>query len=287
MPPEYSVRESAQPLSEQAITAALTTRRLGRPVRFFERVGSTNNVARQMAEAGAAEGLVVVADEQTAGKGRLNRSWWAPPGSSLLMSLLLRPSLPLLRAGQLAMCLGLGAVEGIEEVTGLRPALKWPNDLVVNGRKLGGMLVELAADGDALSYAVLGLGLNVTWQAGRRSSFVVPADIAATATDLAAVLGRQVNRLPLLAGILACTEKWYERTLAEQPSPSAGGPVVQAWAARLDTLGHAVSVRLGDGEVRGDAVGVSPEGALLVRDEAGRVHTLWAGDVTSLRPATD
>src|SRR5512137_1553746 len=112
-------------LSAETIAAALTTKRLGRPALYFARTGSTNDVAHERAAAGAASGLLVIADEQTAGRGRLDRRWWAPPGSSLLMSLLLRPRLPLDQVGQLTMCLGLAAVEGIEAVTGLHPALKW------------------------------------------------------------------------------------------------------------------------------------------------------------------
>ena len=148
-------------LSSTSIAAALTTRRLGRPALCFPQIGSTNDVAHERAAAGAAEGLLVLADEQTAGRGRLDRRWWAPPGSSLLMSLLLRPPLPPGQAGQLTMCLGLAAAEGVEAVTGLQPALKWPNDLLLGGRKLGGMLSELRLDGERLAYAVLGLGVNV------------------------------------------------------------------------------------------------------------------------------
>jgi BirA family biotin operon repressor/biotin-[acetyl-CoA-carboxylase] ligase len=144
-------------LAPERIARLLTTRRLGRPYLYFARIGSTNDEARRRAEAGAPEGLVLVADEQAAGRGRLDRRWWAPPGSSLLMSLLLRPGLPLARAGQLTMCLGLGAVEGVAEVTGLAPRLKWPNDLALNGRKLGGMLSEVQAHavGDRLEYPSL------------------------------------------------------------------------------------------------------------------------------------
>jgi BirA family biotin operon repressor/biotin-[acetyl-CoA-carboxylase] ligase len=111
-------------LSAEAIARARSGVRLGQPVIFFERVGSTNDVAGQQAAAGAPEGLLIVADEQTAGRGRMGRSWWAPKGASLLFSLLLRPAIPAARAGQLTMCLGLAALEGIERVTGVRPALK-------------------------------------------------------------------------------------------------------------------------------------------------------------------
>ena len=125
-------------LSAASITAALATQRLGRPVLYFPFIGSTNDVAHERAAAGAPDGLLVIADEQRAGRGRLDRRWWAPPGSSLLMSLLLRPSLPLDRAGQLTMCLGLAAAEGIEAVTGLRPALKRPTTCYSTGASWAG-----------------------------------------------------------------------------------------------------------------------------------------------------
>jgi BirA family transcriptional regulator, biotin operon repressor / biotin---[acetyl-CoA-carboxylase] ligase len=273
-------------LSAEAIAAALTTRRLGRPVLYFLRTGSTNDVAHERAADGAAEGLLVIADEQTAGRGRLDRRWWAPPGSSLLMSLLLRPALPPDRAGQLTMCLGLAAVEAIEAVTGLRPALKWPNDLLLENRKLGGMLTELRLEGERLAYAVLGLGVNVnvTFDEGRTtndensSSLVIrpPSELANTAISLSMVLGHEVDRVTLLAAILGRCEIWYEQTLAGE-SPHA------AWAAQLDTVGRQVAVATTTGSVAGMAVGVTPEGALLVRDDEAAERVIWSGDVTALR----
>jgi BirA family biotin operon repressor/biotin-[acetyl-CoA-carboxylase] ligase len=274
-------------LSAEAITADLTTRRLGRPVLYFPIIGSTNDVAHERAAAGAADGLLVIADEQTAGRGRLDRRWWAPPGSSLLMSLLLRPPLPPDRAGQLTMCLGLAAVEATEAVTGLRPALKWPNDLLLEGRKLGGMLTELRLDGERLAYAVLGLGINVNMRLDNgpsimdreRSSIVNGqwSDLATTAVSLSMVLGREVDRLALLVALLARCELWYERVLAGEP-PHA------AWAARLDTIGRRVTVTTTAGSIVGTAVGVTPDGALRIRDDAAE-HIVWSGDVTAVRRA--
>ncbi|MCU0502356.1 MAG: biotin--[acetyl-CoA-carboxylase] ligase [Anaerolineae bacterium] len=259
-------------LSAETIMAALTTRRLGRPTRFFPRIGSTNDVAHELAAAGAAEGLLVLADEQTAGRGRLDRSWWAPPGASVLMSLLLRPALPTHRAGQLPMCLGLAAVEELEAVTALHPALKWPNDIVWEGRKLGGMLSELRADGERFDYAVLGLGINVNM------TFDEPAagDLAATAVSLRTIVGRPVDRAALVIALLERCEAWYERLLS-------GESLHEAWAARLDTLGRQVVVALPTGTLTGVAVGVTPEGALIVRRPDGTDETIWAGDVTRLR----
>ncbi len=274
---------SATPLSAAAITAALTTHRLGRPTLFYPSIGSTNDVCHEQAAAGAAEGLLVVADEQMAGRGRLDRRWWAPRGSSLLMSLLLRPPIPPTRAAQLTMCLGLGAAEGIEQVTGLRPALKWPNDLLLDGRKLGGMLTELRLAGERIEYAVLGIGINVHVEFAAPG---VPPEIAETAISLAMALANVsgtfgsawhvLDRATLLAAILARCEAWYDRLLAGE-SPHG------AWAARLDTLGRLVTVTLPAGVLRGIATGVNAEGALLVRDDGGQVHTVWAGDVTAVR----
>lgn len=267
-------------LSSKTITAALNTHRLGQTVLYFPQISSTNDVVHAEAAAGAADGLLVVADEQTAGRGRLDRRWWAPPGSCLLMSLLLRPAIPLHRAGQLTMCLGLGAVEGIEALTGLRPALKWPNDLLLHDRKLGGMLTELRLDGDRLAYAAVGLGVNVniTFTASTFTS-AMPSELTDTAISLLTARGAPVDRLALLAAILAHTEAWVDRLLA-------GASPHETWAARLDTLGRPVTVATAAGTRHGLAAGVTPEGALLVRDAEGHEHVVWSGDVTSLRPAT-
>jgi BirA family transcriptional regulator, biotin operon repressor / biotin---[acetyl-CoA-carboxylase] ligase len=263
-------------LSAESITAALVTQRLGRPVLYFPRTGSTNEVAHERAAAGAPDGLLVIADEQTAGRGRLDRRWWAPAGSSLLMSLHLQPPLPPEQAGQLTMCLGLAAVEGIEAVTGLHPALKWPNDLLLDGRKLGGMLTELRLDGERLRYAVLGLGVNVNVTFSASPS--MPSELTDTATSLSTALGRPVDRLPLLVAILTRCETWYEQVLAGQ------SPLV-AWAARLDTVGRRVTVTTAAGTLLGNAVGVTSGGALLMRDDNGTEHTIWSGDVTAVRSA--
>jgi len=265
-------------LAPERIARLLTTRRLGQSYLYFDRIGSTNDEARRRAEAGAPEGLVLVADEQTAGRGRLDRRWWAPPGSSLLMSLLLRPGLPLARAGQLTMCLGLGAVEGVAEVTGLAPRLKWPNDLALNGRKLGGMLSEIQAAGDRLEYAVLGLGLNVnvSFEDGPTAA----RELAGSAISLWDALGRKVDRGSLLATILRHCDAWYDRVSADR---AGGASVQQAWAQALETLGQEVVITTAATVHRGLAVDVTPEGGLVLEDATGNRRTLWSGDVTSTR----
>jgi len=189
------------------------------------------------------------------------------------MSLVLRPALPLALAGQLTMCLGLGAVEGISVQTGAAAVLKWPNDLLLAGRKLGGMLTELDAAGERLNYAVLGLGLNVNVSF---DPLTAPHALAESATSLMAETGRKIDRLALLAAILDRTEAWYEQTLCGK-SPH------EAWAQRLDTLNRRVTVSMIGSKLEGVATGVTSEGALLVLDDDGVTHTVWSGDVMAVR----
>jgi BirA family biotin operon repressor/biotin-[acetyl-CoA-carboxylase] ligase len=262
-------------LSSDIIARALADLRMPWHALYFEQTGSTNDIAREHARQGANEGLLVIAEEQTAGRGRLNRSWWAPPGTCLLMSLLLRPPIAASQSGWLTMCLGLSAVEGIEDATGVRAGLKWPNDLVLGGRKLGGMLAEAELDGERVAYAVLGLGLNVNVAFDPVSS---PPELVDTATSLLSELGRAVDRAALLAAILVRFEDRYARLLTRE-SPHLD------WAAQLVTLGQQVAVSSTDNVLHGVATGVTSEGALVVRDAAGQEHVIWSGDVTSVRPA--
>lgn len=246
------------------------TRFLGHPIVYHPVVDSTQALAHQAAQAGAAEGLVVLADEQRAGKGRLGRRWLAPFGASLLLSILLRPHLPVAQAGRLTMCAGLGAAEAVETLTGLAVQLKWPNDLYLAGKKLAGLLTETSLDGGQLVYAVVGLGLNVN------VLFAADDELAATATSLAMVLGREVDRVALLEAVLQRIEARYQ-DLRHGTSPAP------AWEARLLGMGESVQVTLTQGVMTGTAAGVTPDGALLLQTVDGVMHTIWAGDVTARR----
>lgn len=240
---------------------------LGRRIHYYASIGSTNDEARRLASAGAPEGTLVIADEQTAGRGRLHRRWWAPPGTSLLFSLVFRPPLAPAQAQQLTMCAGLAAAEAIQAQTGLDVRLKWPNDVVWEGRKLGGILTELETDGERLVYAVVGMGLNVNLDVAALPPLSAPA------TSLLAALGRPVDRLSLLLAILGHWEARYRR-LQRGVSP------YEDWAARLVTVGQQVQVSQGDRLLEGYAIGVEADGALLLRHADGSVERIWGGDVT-------
>jgi BirA family biotin operon repressor/biotin-[acetyl-CoA-carboxylase] ligase len=230
-------------------------------VRWFDSLDSTNRYLLDEARRGAPEGLVVVADHQTEGRGRRGRSWVAPPGASLLVSVLLRPALAPERTQLVSMACGVALAEAIERVAGFVPALKWPNDLVVGDRKLAGILAE--TDGDAV---VVGAGVNVEWRE-------FPPELAETATACNLESGRSVDRRALLSAFLKELDHRYA-DLDQLPGE---------YRRRLATLGRRVRVERPDGDVVGRAVGVGDSGELLVEPDSGDVVEVRVGDVVHLR----
>ena len=229
-------------------------------------VGSTMDIARQAAVSGAAEGLVVVAEEQTAGRGRLGRAWRSTPGANIAFTLLLRPDLPLVR--QLAMLAPLAVAEGIERATGLQPALKWPNDVQWAGRKLCGVLIDCEMQGEQPLFALAGIGINVN-----DDPSVVP-ELSTIATSLAAAAGHPLDREAVLIAVLQA----LQQRLCDV---RAGGTVRDAWRSRLATLGQPISLRSGERVYEGVAEDVDAEGSLLLRRADGALLTLPAGEVTT------
>lgn len=252
----------------QTLVHGLTGLRFGHPVYLFQQIGSTNDEAKRLADGGGQEGLIVVAEEQTAGRGRAGRKWITPPGTAIALSVILRPSLPVERVLRLTLLAGVALCNAIEQVTGLRADLKWPNDVLLSDKKVAGILVESALLGDRLEYAVIGLGVNVSFAPS------LP-EVDLPATSLQAEAGREVDRLKLLRAILACLEAHYPSLTDEA--------LFEAWRARLTMMGTPMVVRTESGDHRGRAEGVDPEGALIFRLDSGETLRLLAGDA-HLRP---
>ena len=255
-------------LSAFKIQAGLDTRFIGRTVVYRTEIGSTNDEAKRLARAGAPEGTVVIADCQNRGRGRLNREWAAPPGSGLLMSLIFRPKLATHQVQRLTILCGLAVADAIELQTGLQVGLKWPNDAVIAGRKVCGILSEIEFEGPKVSFAVVGIGINVNLDPA-----LLPADLPLTATSLSRELGAEVARLPLLQALLQKIEERYSMLGAAQSLHSQ-------WAARLVTLGRPVTVSGTVPALEGMAESVDADGALLVRLADGRLEKVLAGDVS-------
>lgn len=241
-------------------------------LRWVETIESTNAALLADARAGAPEGAVLVADHQSAGRGRLGRRWEAPPGSSLLVSVLLRPPLGVEHAHLTTVATALAASDAVDELVGFRPRLKWPNDLVVDDRKLAGILAEAVVTGPRLDAVVVGMGLNVNW----------PEPFSEEATACNLVAGHDVDRAALLVRFLERLDEHYG-ALRE----AGGRQLVVAAARRLSaTLGRRVRVELPAGEViEGRAVDITADGNLLVEATPGRLRRIAVGDVVHLRPA--
>lgn len=254
-------------LSATEIIRKLNTASLGRSLEWYSTIDSTNRRAMEWAADGAPDGALVIAEEQTAGRGRLGRRWHAPPGSALLLSLVLRPDMSPAQAQRATMLCSLGALEAIQAVAGVTAQVKWPNDIVIAGRKAGGILTELVAEGRALRHVVVGMGLNVNLDTSLLPDVMVPA------TSLMTEAHRMVSRTELLCGLLEGIE-WRYRALASGWSPH------EEWRAHLATLGTAVRVGTPGEVLEGEAVDVDPDGALIVEDLAGQHHHVLAGDVT-------
>jgi BirA family transcriptional regulator, biotin operon repressor / biotin---[acetyl-CoA-carboxylase] ligase len=253
---------------------------LGRTIDYRARVDSTNDQLMAAGEAGAAEGTVIVADVQTAGRGRLDRKWHAPVGTCLLLSMLFRPPQPFARyASRTTMACGLAVLDAVQEVTGLRLVLKWPNDVIVEDEqepqgwaKVAGLLSEIGLRSGVPAFLGVGVGLNVNLP----RAYLV--DLAPGATSLLALAGYPVSRVRLLDRLLAVTERRYDALRAGDEDP------FEAWRASLAWLGDPVIVRTPTGVVRGIAEDVDVQGRLQVRAPDGQRHTFSAGDVSLRRP---
>jgi len=243
---------------------------LRRAVYFFAECESTNKEARRLADRGEAVGALVLADFQTAGRGRLDRAWQAPRGSSLLFSMLLRPALSPERALLPVMAASLGVMEGIRRVCNLNARLKWPNDILIGGRKAGGILCEGGFEGSAVKYVIIGIGLNVNFDP--RAVAGIPPDAA----SIQSALGRPQPRAALLRAILEEIECRYALLLR-------GGSLRGEWARALDTLGRRTRITLPDGELAGTAESVDESGALVLRLDNGSRRIVPAGDAIHLK----
>jgi BirA family transcriptional regulator, biotin operon repressor / biotin---[acetyl-CoA-carboxylase] ligase len=238
--------------------AADPSRRLGRAVEYHAAIGSTNDRARAALADPDGEGLAVVADLQTAGRGRQGRGWLSPPGVNLMCSVGLRPHIPAEQAG----LLGLAAAVAVREACRPWAALeiRWPNDLVAaEGSKVAGLLIETALDGERISLAVLGIGINVNW---RRAE--MPGGIAETATSLWDLAGASVDRVALLTRLLAALDDEV-KGLEDGRSP------VERYRAASWLDGRQVQIDLGDRQLGGAVAGIADDGSLLVDGPAGRV----------------
>ncbi|MBC7121204.1 MAG: biotin--[acetyl-CoA-carboxylase] ligase [Candidatus Methanosuratus sp.] len=247
------------------ILSGLKTRWLGKDLRLYTRVGSTNDIARSLAQRGV-RNAVILAETQSEGRGRLSRSWESPRGG-IWMSLILQPDIPPAHACWINMAVCVAACRAISSLLDMDAKIKWPNDLLINERKVGGILIEISSDGPHLEYAIVGLGIN----ANIDPSAFPPEWMA---SSLSYELGHEVPLLILIQGLLLELEEAYERI--------GGDEIYQEWRQRSVTLGRMVRIASNSGELVGEVEDLADDGAILLRT-GGRVVRVLAGDCIHLR----
>jgi BirA family biotin operon repressor/biotin-[acetyl-CoA-carboxylase] ligase len=246
------------------------TKVIGRDIQVFEETTSTNDVVEKYARDGVAEGAVVFGESQTRGRGRLGRKWVSPARKGLWFSVLLRPKLGPREATQLSVASAVALRRAIQAETGLQPEIKWPNDLLVGGRKTAGILTELKAELDHISHVILGIGVDVNLNP---SDF--PQELRKTATSLKIELGSNVSRPALASSVLRELDNEYYR-LADRRFAE----VADEWESHCTTLGHRISIKAGDRNISGRAECLDEDGALLLRTDHGHLERVMGGDVT-------
>jgi BirA family transcriptional regulator, biotin operon repressor / biotin---[acetyl-CoA-carboxylase] ligase len=259
----------AAPLDAVLLRQLVSPRRLGGKLHYFSQIGSTNSHARELAENGAAEGEIVVAEAQTQGRGRLSRRWESPPFANLYLSVILRPHLPPRRAPQLTLTAAVSLAETVASFLPNPPAIKWPNDILIDGRKVAGILTEAACDAARIEYVILGIGLNVNY---RRDA--MPEELRERATSLADATGEYVPRERLFARLIHDLDRCYgelEEAGFESLRPR--------WKAYFGLRGRKVCVEHNGQRIFGRAIDIDSEGGLIVEDDRGESRTIVAGDV--------
>lgn len=266
----YKLLSSPELYEADAITAGLDAVLIGRRLDFLKQTPSTNADAFRAAEEGAPEGTVVVADAQSGGKGRRGRIWSSPPGVNLYCSVVLRPKIMPHEAPQLTFLSAVAVARAIECSAGLTPEIKWPNDVLIGGKKVAGLLNEMSAETDGINFIILGIGVNVNMTAGQ-----FPTDLRYPATSLLLESGREVGRAQFAGMVLNELDKLYSDFLLH-----GFGAVREEWQKRCNAHGRRIQVSDGGVEQAcGMFAGIDGDGALLLRSDDGRIERIINGDV--------
>lgn len=276
----YRLREAGpaeRPYNGVEIASSLDTDLMGRRVVFLEETGSTNAVAVELARAGETEGTVIVADAQTSGRGRMGRTWSSPPGVNVYTSVILRPRVAPRSASELTFVAAVAAAEAVGAFSPVRPAVKWPNDILIEGRKVAGILLEMESETDRVRFVVVGLGINVN-----STPDTLPPELRKTATSIREKTGSETPRLKLLAALYSALEKWYKIYINEGFSP-----VAEAWRTYFPSEGKSIRVDSFGRTVEGVCMGIDSDGSLLVRTGSGEVERVVSGDMEPGEPGPD
>ncbi|HTB82049.1 MAG TPA: biotin--[acetyl-CoA-carboxylase] ligase [Candidatus Sulfotelmatobacter sp.] len=271
--PHFGYRIVDEPdalLADDLLSRLGESKIIGRDIQVFQETNSTNDVAEKLARDGVPEGVVVFAEAQTKGRGRLGRKWMSPARKGLWFSVLLRPKLHPLETTQLTVISATALRRAIKTICNLNAEIKWPNDILLGGKKAAGILTEMSAETDRVRHVIIGIGVDVNLDAGE-----FPAELKKIATSLKAATGEKISRAELAVEILRELDADYARIRAGKFSE-----VADEWESACVTIGKNVTVHVGDRQFRGRAESLDDDGALLVRTEHGHLERVIGGDVT-------
>jgi BirA family biotin operon repressor/biotin-[acetyl-CoA-carboxylase] ligase len=263
----YRIIHKPDKVTENEITIGLQTKKLGKQIIFKESTDSTQKEAHRLAQEQFKEGTVVIAEEQTSGRGRMTRAWHSPKYTGIWMSVILKPSLPPYKAPQFTLITAVAIVEAIQEVSGLQPEIKWPNDILLNGKKITGILTELQANADQILSLIIGIGINVN-----QKDF--PDELKDIATSLAIEKGEPVSRSQLVQAILKKMEHYYEVYIEE-----GFAEIKTRWETHAISIGKQIIARTITADIKGKALGITEEGVLQLQDEQGVIHNIYSADI--------
>ncbi len=267
----YRITSIPDILRERDVKQGLKTKTIGRQILILPEVASTNILAMEMASKGSSEGTVVAAETQSGGKGRLGRKWISPRGN-LYISVILRPVIPVHKAPLITMVGAVAVASAIRKVCEISAAIKWPNDILISGKKVSGLLTEMSAEQDRIRHIVLGIGIDVNMDME-----ALPPEVRVLTTTLAAEAGGRINRTVLFQELLRSLEYWYREFLKNSAE------VLKEWQRLNVTVGNYVVVR-GVGEtLEGLAQDIDKDGRLIIKLEDGSVRSVAAGDVSILK----
>jgi BirA family biotin operon repressor/biotin-[acetyl-CoA-carboxylase] ligase len=265
----YRLISSPDILTPAELSTDLGTKRIGSEIICFSEIESTNTAAFHLAEEGAEEGTVIIAETQSHGKGRLGRHWESPEGVNLYCSVVLRPPLPPQNAPQLTFLSAVAVAQAVENFTGLHPLIKWPNDILVNGKKVAGLLNEMSAETDQINFVIMGIGVNINMQVDQ-----FPDHLRYPATSLVIEAGAKISRRGFTRSLIVSLDLLYANFLNHGFSR-----IREEWISRSALTGRKVRVCTESGDEFGTAAGIDEDGAFLIRSREGKTHRILSGDV--------
>lgn len=265
----YRITKIPERITADEIRLGLVTKSFGKNIHYEESVDSTQKIAHRLANEDAPEGTVIIAEEQVLGRGRMDRKWHSPKYTGVWMSVILRPNIPPQKAPQLTLIAAVAVVQAIEEFTNLTPQIKWPNDILINGKKVTGILTELQADADRITSIIIGIGINVNQQ---KEDY--PEELHNIATSLAIESGKKLQRAELVKILLSKLENLYALYLEK-----GFYPIKLLWESYAISIGKIITARTITGSIHGKAMGITEDGVLMIEDEKGKVHHVYSADI--------